>query len=93
MASFVGFIGEATFLKAELWAIREAMLLIKEKDQFGAIVEVDSTNVMDLINGEDCEDHLLKVMIEDCKRIAVEMGLQVSHTFLEGNQVLTLWRN
>ena len=31
LTGFAGFIGDATILKAELWAVREAMMLIKEK--------------------------------------------------------------
>lgn len=46
---FAVFIGKATILKAGLWAAREAMLMIKRKDWLGATVEVDSTNVMNLL--------------------------------------------
>lgn len=41
---FSGFLGEATILKAELWAVHKDMLFIKEKGWIGAVVEVDSTN-------------------------------------------------
>lgn len=45
-----------------------------------AIVEVDSTNVMDLLKGEDYEDHPLKALIQDYKCIMTELKLSVNHT-------------
>ena len=86
LEGFTGFIGKATILKVELWAVREAMMLIKNKKWMYAIVEVDSTNVMDLLNGEDYEDHSLKVLTEDCKCIMADLKLWVNHTLCEGNK-------
>ncbi|KAM7498823.1 hypothetical protein LguiA_023237 [Lonicera macranthoides] len=86
MSGFAGFIRNAMILKAELWAAREAMVLIKDKGWLGAIVEVDSANVLDLINSNDWEDHPLKVLIKDCKQIALEMSLDIQHTLREGNR-------
>ncbi|KAM7528509.1 hypothetical protein LguiB_031919 [Lonicera macranthoides] len=62
------------------------MLLIKEKSWVGATVEVDSSNVIDLIKGENHEDHPQRILIRDCKKIIEEMDLQVSHTLREGNR-------
>lgn len=39
LEGFAGFIGKATILKAELWAVRETMMLIKKKDCVYVIVE------------------------------------------------------
>ncbi|KAM7503559.1 hypothetical protein LguiB_002463 [Lonicera macranthoides] len=86
LAGFAGFIGKATILKAEIWPVREAMLLIKEKSWVGATVEVDSSNVIDLIKGENHDDHPQRILIRDCKKIIEEMDLQVSHTLREGNR-------
>lgn len=86
MTGFIDFIEKVTILKSELWIVCETMVLIKEKDWLNVIVEVDSENVMDLINSEYCEDHHLKVIIKDCKKIAVEMRLQVCHTLREGTR-------
>lgn len=80
LQGFAGFIGKATILKAELWATREVMMLINKKDRMYAIVEVDSTNVMDLLKGEDYEDHPLKALIQDYKCIMTELKLSVNHT-------------
>ncbi|KAM7525590.1 hypothetical protein LguiA_015492 [Lonicera macranthoides] len=86
LEGFAGFIGKATILKAELWAVREAMMLIKRKHWLYAIVEVDSSNVCDLLKGEDVEEHPLKVLIQDCKSIMMELKLSVHHTLREGNR-------
>ena len=83
---FAGFIGKATILKVELWAVREAMLLIWKKNWKYATVEFDSTNVMDLLKGEEVEDHPLKALIFDCKRIMEDMNISVLHTLREGNR-------
>lgn len=54
---FAKFIGKATILKAEIWAVREAMLLIRETRWIRATVEVDSSNVIDLIKWKNYDDH------------------------------------
>lgn len=83
---FAGFIGNATILKAELWGVREAMCLIKSKGWTYAIVEVDSTNIVDLLKGGDFEDHPLRTLVQDCKNIMDELKLSVNHTLREGNR-------
>ena len=51
-----------------------------------AIVEFDYTNVMDILKGEDFEDHPLKPLILDCKKIMDDMKISVLHTLREGNR-------
>lgn len=51
-----------------------------------AIVEVDSTNVMDLLKEEEVEDHPLKPLMQGCKSIINELKLSVNHTLREGNR-------
>lgn len=41
---------------------------------------MDYLNVIDLIKGDDCEEHPL------CKMITIEMKLEMCHTLREGNR-------
>lgn len=47
---------------------------------------MDSTNVTDLLKGEDYEDHPLKALIQECKSVMIELKLYVNHTLREGNR-------
>lgn len=51
-----------------------------------AIVEVDSTNVVELLKGNNYDNHPLKTLIKHCKTIIAGLKLSVNHTLREGNR-------
>ena len=50
-----------------------------------AIVEVDSTNVVNLLKRDDFDNHPLRTLIQDCKFIMDKFKLTIMHTLREDN--------
>ncbi|KAM7487446.1 hypothetical protein LguiB_024930 [Lonicera macranthoides] len=84
---FCGYIGWSTMIKAELWAIRYALKLCKERNWEGVPIESDCQTAVLLIQGEeDEENHPDRILIEDCRKLITEMNTAVSHIFREANR-------
>lgn len=80
-------------LKAELWAIKQALKLCKEKGWPGAPVETDCLAAVELINeNEDIPNHPECIIIEECRALKAEIGCTVTHIPREVNQWLTRWQ-
>lgn len=71
---FCGYIGYAETLKAELWRLRHALKLCKERNSKRTIIETDCLNVVNLIkDNEDGENHPNRILLEDCKVLVTEI--------------------
>ena len=72
---YCGFIGAASILKAELWAIKQAFKLCKEKGWAGAPVESDCLPAVELINDNtELPNHPERILIDECRALKAEMG-------------------
>ena len=74
-------------IKAELWAIRYALKLCKDRNWISVLVESDSQSAVNLINGEeDVDIHQDRILIEDCRRLIRDMNTSVLHVLREANK-------
>ena len=84
---FCGFIGGATPIQAELWAIRHALRLTKEKGWVAVILESDCQDAIDRITAEDeGENHPCRTLIQDCKNLIKEVSPKIQHVLREANR-------
>ena len=85
-----GFIGAASPLKAELWAIRQALRLCKDRGWVGAPIETDCLVAVDLINHDNGIDEEAnqpdRILIQDCKNLKLEMECPIRHIPREANR-------
>lgn len=76
----------ASVSSAELWGIRHALKLAKEKNWMEVTVEPDSQVAIHLIMKEDVEYHPDETIVEDCKVLKEETKAIIKHTLCEANK-------
>ncbi|KAM7527725.1 hypothetical protein LguiB_031135 [Lonicera macranthoides] len=55
-----------------MWEVHHALILILERQWTNASVESDSQVTMQLLNNDQDENHLLAIMIMDCKAFVIQ---------------------
>ena len=71
---------------AELWALRDGLLLAKEMGIQQLIIELDALNIVILMNNES-ENLLMEPLLTDCRNLLKEIPNKcVIHAFWEANQ-------
>ena len=71
---------------AELWALRDGLLLAKEMRIQQLIIELDVLSVVILMNNE-FENLLMELLLTDCKNLLKEFpNKHMIHAFREANQ-------
>ncbi|KAK6939235.1 Ribonuclease H domain [Dillenia turbinata] len=87
-------VGKTDVLMAEIWGLREGLLLAKKCNLRRVEVESDSATLFKLLNGEVKEDHRLAKIIEECQNIMQEIDAQgIAHICREGNQCADILAN
>ena len=70
---------------AELWALRDGLLLAKELGFQQLIIELDALSVVILMNNET-ENLLMEPLLTDCRNLLKEISSKrVIHAFREAN--------
>ena len=70
---------------AELWALRDGLLLAKEMGIQQLIVELDALSIVILMNNET-ENLLMEPLLSDCRGLLKEIpSKRVIHAFREAN--------
>jgi ribonuclease HI len=89
---FKGFsrkIGITNSLAAELWGLRDGLVLAHQHNIKKLIIELDAKAVLDLIQPENltsCSHHLYGALISDCRSLIQKLEVnRIQHTFREGN--------
>ena len=86
LKGFARGIGYTNSTLAELWALRDGLLLAKEMRIQHLIIELDASSVVILMNNE-FENLLMEPLLTDCKNLLKEFpNKRVIHTFCEANQ-------
>ena len=71
---------------AELWALRDGLLLAKEMGIQQLVVELDALSIVILMNNES-ENLLMEPLLSDCRSLLKEIpNKRVIHAFREANQ-------
>ncbi|KAM7463150.1 hypothetical protein LguiA_031271 [Lonicera macranthoides] len=84
---FCGYIGYADALKAELWGIRHALKLCKDRNWRNITIESDCLVAVKLVNdNDDEENHPNRILIDDCKYLVAETVSSLVHILREANR-------
>ena len=71
---------------AELWALRDGLILAKDLNFNSLIVELDVKSVVQLMNN-DSANMLMEPLLTDCRTFLRAIpNKQVEHTYIEANQ-------
>ena len=86
LKGFARGIGYTNSILAELWALRDGLLLAKEMRIQQLIIELVALSVVILMNNES-ENLLMESLLTDCRNLLKEFpNKRVIHTFREANQ-------
>ncbi|KAH0721913.1 hypothetical protein KY289_004957 [Solanum tuberosum] len=88
LGGFVGRLGVVTksCLTAELWAIHGGLTMAKNFNLTNVIIETDSNEaLMLMIKREAVDNHPDYDVIEECRRLMLELGVSIMHTLRQGN--------
>lgn len=85
----VGFsrkIGIATSLMAELWAIRDGLMLCVDRNLVMVEIELDAKSVVDMLWNSNYTNNSLSPIIEDCRKlISMIPQIRIKHCYREAN--------
>ena len=88
LKGFASGIGYTNNILAELWALRDGLLLAKEMIIQQLIIELVALSVVILMNNES-ENLLMEPLLTDCKNLLKEFpNKRVIHSFREANQCI-----
>ena len=86
----VGFsrkIGIATSLMAELWAIRDGLMLCVDRNLVMVEIDLDAKSVVDMLRNSQYTNNLHSSIIEDCRHlISMIPQIRIKHCYREANR-------
>ena len=86
LKAFARGLGYTNSALAELWALRDGLLLAKEMGIQQLIIKLDALSVVILMNNE-FENLLMEPLLTDCRNLWKEFpNKHVIHTFCEANR-------
>ena len=79
-------LGSTNNCMAELWALRDGLLLAKEMGLHNLIIELDALSVVLLLNN-NTTNSTLEPLLNDCRNLVREFpNMQIKHIYGEANQ-------
>ena len=79
-------LGTTNSFIAELWALRNGLIIAKDLGLNNLIVELDALSVVHMINN-DTSNLLIEPLLSDCKSLYREIpNKQIQHVYREANQ-------
>ena len=86
----VGFarnIGISSSFIAELWALRDRLLICVHRNFNAVEVELDAKAVIDVLSASKCTNSLVAPLVDDCKQLATQIHqIHFKHCFREVNR-------
>ena len=73
-------------LAAELWALREGLLLCVDLQAQAVVVELDAIAAVSLISNNACTNGDFSILVDDCRDLLLQLPqVQILHCFREAN--------
>ena len=73
-------------LAAELWALREGLLLCVDLQAQAVVVELDAIIAVSLISNNACTNGDFSILVDDCRDLLLQLPqVQILHCFREAN--------
>jgi len=80
-------IGTTTSFMAELWALRDGLLLCLQIQAQAICVELDAKAVVDAFNMQSYSNTVISSIMDDCRHLATQIShLRVRHIYREANR-------
>ena len=87
MAGFSRKIGISTSLLAELWAIRDGLMLCVDRNLAMVEVELDAKAVVDMLANPLYSNNVISPLIEDCRFLISQIPhVRIKHCYREANR-------
>ena len=87
LGGFARRIGFANSFNAELWALRDGLMLCNHLNVQAVNIELDAKSIVDAINVQGKSDSVVSSILEDCRHlIAMTPQTTVTHVFREANR-------
>ena len=91
VASFTRHIGLTNSFIAELWGLREGLLLCCNLNIQSLIVEVDAQAVVAVLRNNDYINNVISPILDDCKQLAARFQrIQFNHCYRQANRCADL---
>lgn len=87
LAGFIVYIGTTDSLVAELWGLREGLLLATQRRLWPLVVELDASMVVHMVKNGVPHSHPCSVLVADVMALIAEgWTSEVRHIFIKGNK-------
>ena len=87
VAGFSRHIGSTNSFTAELWGLREGLLLCCNLNIESLVVEVDAQAVVDVLKNNDYVNNVVSPLLDDCRKlIASFRRIQFKHCYRQANR-------
>jgi len=91
VADFTRHIGSTSSFIAELWGLREGLLLCCNLNIESLVVELDAQAVVDVLKNNAYENNAVSPILDDCRHLAVRFHqIQFTHCYRQVNQCADL---
>ena len=79
-------LGNASSFLAELWALRDGLLLCQQLNSPKIIVEMDAKSLVDAFNNPSYTNTVISPLFEDCKQLMFQLPhCRIKHIFRKAN--------
>ena len=88
ISGFTKRIGITNSFIAEMWGLREGLIMCCNLNIASLIVELDVRAVVDAFNNNHCVNNIISPILDDCKLLSSRFSrIQFKHCYREGNRV------
>ena len=87
VAGFVRKLGSMSSILAELWALKDGLLLARQLDILNVNIELDADLIVHLLNNPSFHNLMFKPLLNDCKNLIKTFpSCTMAHVFRETNR-------
>ena len=86
IAGFSRYIGTSSSIVAEMWALRDGLVLCKNLNIQCLVVELDANMIVNVLTKPDYANNIISPILDDCKQMLTQFQqVQIRHFFRQAN--------
>ena len=87
VAGFTRKLGSANSFTAEVWALRDGLMLCDQRKLPAVIVEIDAKALVDAFNNPSYRNSMISPIFDDCKHLILQIPqVCINHVYREANK-------
>ena len=87
VTGFTRKLGNANSFTAEVWALRDGLMLCVQKKIPAVIVEMDAKALVDALNNPSYRNSVISPIFDDCKQLILQIPqVRINHVYHEANK-------